>query len=127
MKTFILIALLLLTVGCNPKFKYEYIEENEKLKVQVADLERKLRIALHVNTCWARSKALTSKASEKEFKMVGMYDKDTNIYADLRVFSLKEVKDINGKVFKTWIVDELTGFDDIIEGQYYKIPCNTVR
>jgi uncharacterized protein YxeA len=126
MKTFILIAVLLLTVGCNHNFKNERIDENQNLKKQVADLERKLRIALHVNTCWARSKALTSKASEKEFKMVGMYDKDTDTYADLRVFSLKKVKDINGKVFKTWEVDELTSFDDI-EGQYYKIPCNTGR
>jgi hypothetical protein len=130
MKKIILIAVLLLSVGCDHKSKKELINENQNLKIQVAILEHKLKIALHANTCWAGNKILTSFSNitviEKDFKMVGLYNKDTDIYADLRIFSLKGVKDINGKVFKTWVVDELINFEDL-ERSYRKIPCNEVE
>lgn len=113
-----LLVLILGLVGCDYKLKDDYIRQNDQLKAQVKDLENRLYIALNINTCW------TSDLGK--FYKLGNYEKETDLYAELKVFVIEEYYDIKGEAVKMWVEDKYTTSEDVRKNNY-KIKCDSIK
>lgn len=115
---YVLLILCMVLVGCDYKLKDDYVYQNEQLKAQVKDLENRLYIALNINTCW------TSHLGK--FYKLGKYEKETDLYADLKVFVIVESYDIKGNPVKIWVEAKHIASEDVRKNNY-KIKCDSIK
>ena len=123
MKLLFTSIMILFLMGCNYEADPYYVKENGELKARISDLENELEIALNINTCWVHDGRNDRNHYATKYYRFGMYDKGTDIYANLVVYLLVRSIDINGKEFLTWEADRSSTIKGIKEkGTRIKCP-----
>jgi hypothetical protein len=115
--------MILFLVGCDYEADPYYVKENSQLKARISDLENELEIALNINTCWVHDGRNDRNHYATKYYRFGMYNKNTDMYANLVVYKLTRSIDINGKEFLTWDADRFLSVKEVKEkGTRIKCP-----